>query len=175
MTAQITAQLPDLSTWVFYAASVSLVVMYLTVVALLLRPRGFSGRGQLPPTTTTMCVLFLLACSVLHLELAVNAFRRASVVDGGTGVDVHLTLVTVVKLAVVVVGLVLARRHTAAGSAVVEAPPARALEISEAHICRARIDDAHVEVQEIGESHLAGERRNGADAEVVPIPGGRAP
>jgi len=136
------AHLPDLSTWVFYFGNVVLVVAYVVVVALLLRPGGISGRGQLSPTVTTLLVLFLLTCSLLHIELAVNAYQRGVLTSEGGGVDVHLTLVILAKLALVVLGVVLVRKtpppeKKATGSG---AP----VQITEAHIMRAVIDDARV-------------------------------
>ena len=95
-------QLPVISmlTWLFYAGNVLLIAAYLVVCALLLRPRGFSGRGQLNPTVTTVTVLFFVTCALLHAELAYDAWAHPD------GIRVRFTLLILAKLALVVLFMV---------------------------------------------------------------------
>lgn len=139
-----------LTAWLFYAGNVLLIAAYLVIAALLLRPRGFTGRGQLSPTLTTITVLFFVSCALLHTELAVHAYQRVPLVvrDDG-GVDLPFTVLVLVQLFLVIMFSLLTSRRAHHNDPVVPFSPTAAEVIEATVAIAARCPAEQCELREM--------------------------
>ena len=86
--------------WIFYVANLLVIVGYMIVGILLVRPSGLFGNGPRLSRPALVCLEFYLAsCLVLHIELAIRAYQDKALVENADGsIDPRFITIIVVKV-----------------------------------------------------------------------------